>query len=75
MAGGHVLIAGGYREEAGRLLLGRLDEGAVKDFVPVEIDVPGGVSWTSLKAIGRGATLHLYGDRRWFSVDLAAGPG
>jgi hypothetical protein len=75
VAGSHVLIAGGYREQAGRVLLGRLGEDAVEDLVPVEIDVPDRESWTSMKAIGRGGTLHLCGDGRWFAVDLRAGPG
>lgn len=75
VAGGHVLIAGGYREQAGRALLGRLGEDAVRDLVQVEIVVPDGLSWTRMKPVGRGGTLHLCGDGRWFAVDVQAPPG
>jgi hypothetical protein len=72
VAGDRVLFAGGYRDQGGRVLVGRLGEDAVEDLVPVTINVPGGRSWTSLKAVGRGGTLHLCGDGRWFAVDLWA---
>jgi hypothetical protein len=70
VAGDRVLLAGGYREHAGRVLVGRLDRDSVDDLVRVVIDVPGGRSWTSMKAVGRGGTLHLCGDGRWFAADL-----
>lgn len=54
------------------MALGRLGGDAVDDLVPMEIEVPGGRPWTSLKAVGRGGTLHLYGDGRWFAADLGA---
>jgi hypothetical protein len=75
VAGDRVLLAGGYRELAGRVLVGRFGEDAIEDFVPALIEVPGGRPWTSMRAVGRGATLHLYGEGVWFAADLRALPG
>lgn len=75
VAGDRVLFAGGYRGQAGRVLVGRFGDDAVEDLVPIVIEVPGGQPWTTMAAMGHGSTLHLYWDGAWFAADLRALPG
>lgn len=74
VADDRVLLAGGYDAQAGRALVGRLGDEAVRDLVPAVIEVPCGQPWTSMTAVGRGGTLHLYGEGTWFAADLRALP-
>ncbi len=66
----HVLVAGGYSEEAGRVALLRLDDDQAQQLGELHLQPP--ERGAAGLAQGQGATLHFVGQGRWTKLNVAA---
>ena len=69
--GDHVLLAGGYREEAERAVLLKLDSTGAHEVGRFWLTTPDGASLSGARMIGSGGSVHLFAGTSWYRIDIA----
>jgi hypothetical protein len=68
----HVLFTGQWNDEIDSGYVGRLENGRVCGVEKIKFSLPGGLKLTEGQFVGRGAKLHFFDEKSWYSLRIDA---